>query len=135
MGKGVKSIRDLIRGKNKSHNQSVNLRPREPGKDGDDYITIGEFKVLITKDPEVLKEISIPEKSGESITDFNIAQHVVLSYIKFSSDINNGSHLSPTFKDAVWLPVNYRFHTSLSIVNILSIKFDRSCFLAHFIHL
>jgi hypothetical protein len=38
MGKGVKRIRDSIRGTNKSLNQSVNLTPKKPGADGDDFV-------------------------------------------------------------------------------------------------
>jgi len=66
------------------------------------YIGVGGFRIQGASD-SVLQELLIPEKYGVGLTDLGLAQNVALNYARFAQDFRTGSHVTPTFDDAVEL--------------------------------
>ncbi|MGN6554225.1 MAG: Gfo/Idh/MocA family oxidoreductase [Verrucomicrobiota bacterium] len=66
------------------------------------YIGVGGFRIQGASD-SVLQDLVIPEKYGAGLTESGLAQNVALNYARFARDLKTGSHVSPTFDDAVEL--------------------------------
>lgn len=66
------------------------------------YVGVGGFRIQGASD-SVLQDLVIPEKYGTGLAELGLAQNVALNYARFARDLKTGSHMSPTFDDAVTL--------------------------------
>jgi predicted dehydrogenase len=66
------------------------------------YVGDGGFRLQGAQGAEVLRDLTIPAKYADGLPE-GIAQSVALAYRRLASDLHEGTHLVPTFDDAVEL--------------------------------
>jgi len=89
--------------------RGTNFRWEINGSNGDlivttpvGYVGEGGFRVQGARGAEVLHDLAIPPKYAGGLAE-GITQSVALAYRRLASDLREGTHLVPTFDDAVEL--------------------------------
>jgi predicted dehydrogenase len=88
---------------------ATNFHWEANGTDGDIVVTspvgytgMGGFRVQVAKPGRALADVNIPDSYSHGL-EAGLTQSVALSYRRLASDLRDGTHLAPTFDDAVEL--------------------------------